>query len=79
MFIYFSIVCISGSISLIIQEEHGIHCMPCSSRITSWLATQICYHSSYGNTNWRAKYLVRNIISWTSLRQQYGVIAVAVT
>ena len=24
---------ISGSISLIIREEHGIHCMPCSSRI----------------------------------------------
>ena len=39
---------LSGSISLKIWEEHGIHCMPCSSRIISEMTQQICYHSNYG-------------------------------
>ena len=33
--IIFSLVRISGSISLKIKEEHGIHCMPCLSLILS--------------------------------------------
>ena len=41
-----STVWISGSISLIIWGEHGIHCMPCSSRILSKMTPQICYHSN---------------------------------
>ena len=32
---HFSIVWISSNISFIIWEEHGIHCMPCSSQIIS--------------------------------------------
>ena len=43
----FSIALISGSISLIIREEYGIHCMPCSSRIIIEMTPQTCYHKNY--------------------------------
>ena len=53
----FSIVCISGRVSPIIEEEHGIY-MPCSSLIISEMTPQICYHSNNEITNWCAQYMV---------------------
>ena len=37
--------------SHIIREEHGIHYMPCSSRIISEMTTESCYHSDQGINN----------------------------
>ena len=63
----FPIVWISVSISHIIWEEHGIHCMPCSSGIISAMTPQICYHNNYEAACWCAWYCGRMLFQWRHL------------
>ena len=61
---------ISGtcSVSLIIREEYGIQCMPCSSQISSKMTLQTCYYSNYRITNWYALYHDRISSRWRHLK-----------
>ena len=65
---------ILGSISIIIREEHGLHCMPCFTRIISKMIPQICYHN-----NQVCLVPWQNVISVTLLAHQCDVRVVTVT
>ena len=69
---------ISGSVSLIIWGEHGIHCMSCTSEIMSEV-THGCV--TIVSMEWQTVWLsaLANVILVTSLSYQYDVIIVTVT